>query len=297
MITLAHITDPHLPLAGVRLGELFSKRVLGWLSWRLNRFRLHRPEALARVVADVQARDPRVIAVTGDVLNISSAAEYAQGVNWLQRLADADGLAVVPGNHDFYVDRAATRHGKAQLSAPHGGPVPEWPWARATGNVALIGLDSTHAAPWGESSGKLGAAQLERLAHLLRDCRAKGLCRVVLLHHPPRPGMTKPGKALRDAGELEAVVREAGAELILYGHLHRWHHEVLETASGVAHVLSAPSASMRPDAGSAAAGWQMIAIGRRQGRWCYDITRRALAGDGETMRTIETLRLNSEQPA
>ena len=297
MITLAHITDPHLPLAGVRFGELFSKRVLGWLSWRLNRRHLHRPEALARIVADAQAHDPRVIAVTGDVLNISAAAEYAQGAAWLRRLAGADGLAFVPGNHDFYIDRAATRDGKARLTTAHGGAVPEWPWARAVGNVALIGLDSTHAAPWGESSGAVGAPQLERLAHLLRDCRAKGLCRVVLLHHPPRPGMTKPGKALRDADALEAVVRAAGAELILYGHLHRWRHETLDTASGVAHILSAPSASMRPDAGSAAAGWQMIAIGRRQGRWCFDVTRRALAADGETMRTIETLRLNSERPA
>ena len=58
MYSFAHLSDPHLgPLPDVRLRELMSKRVLGYLNWRLNRGRgAMRPTVLDDLVADMRAQ-------------------------------------------------------------------------------------------------------------------------------------------------------------------------------------------------------------------------------------------------
>ncbi len=304
-VELAHITDPHLPLAGVRLAELPGKRIIGWLSWTLRRRRAHRPEALRAVMADVRQRlSPEgMLLLTGDVVNISSRAEFAAARQWLEREAGAPRKVMfVPGNHDFYVADAARAglmelvpwmSGRAEDVAP-ADALPEFPVLRRLGNVALIGLNSAYAAPWREASGRLGEAQLQRLEEMLRDTAAKGFCRVVMVHHPPlvELGASKPRKALKDAAALEEVLTRAGAELVLFGHTHRWAHVRRETASGgVMHVLSAPSASMITGHKAPPAGWQHIVLARREGAWHMRVERRELREGG--MSTRERLALSS----
>ena len=296
---LAHFTDPHLPLAGARLTELFGKRLVGWLSWTLRRRRSHRAAVLQALLADVKEQAPEAFLVlTGDVVNISTRAEFAAARAWLEELAPPAKLALVPGNHDHYV--ADARRAGLPLLAPWmggsaaAGTLPQFPTVRYVRNIAVIGLDSTYPAPWREASGRLGEAQLERLEVVLRDCADKGFCRVVLVHHPPLPALCeKPRKALKDAAALEAVLRRAGAELVLFGHTHRWAHLAQEVNGGVMHVLSAPSASMNVGGKRPAAGWQHIVIERRQGRWVFRVERRELAEKGE-MHVRETLALASD---
>src|SRR6516162_5754458 len=75
MFVLAHLSDPHLgPLPRPRLGELMGKRATGFLNWRRKRGRIHRPDVLARIVADLKAQTADHIAVTGDLVNISLPA-------------------------------------------------------------------------------------------------------------------------------------------------------------------------------------------------------------------------------
>ncbi|MET0879712.1 MAG: metallophosphoesterase, partial [Tardiphaga sp.] len=48
MFLLAHISDVHLaPLPSPALGDLMSKRGLGYLNWLRKRRAIHRPEVLA----------------------------------------------------------------------------------------------------------------------------------------------------------------------------------------------------------------------------------------------------------
>src|SRR5919197_405219 len=80
MFVLAHLSDPHLgPLPRPRLAELAGKRAAGFFNWRRKRHRIHRAEVLARVTADLKAHTADHIAVTGDLVNISLAGEYAPG--------------------------------------------------------------------------------------------------------------------------------------------------------------------------------------------------------------------------
>ncbi len=306
-VELAHITDLHLPTPPVRPAELLGKRILGWLSWRLRRRRAHRQEALAAVMADVRERlrnapDRSMLVISGDLVNISTRAEFARARRWLEQAGEPSSVLFVPGNHDMYVEDALAA-GLPTLSPWMTGTatqapataLPPFPLVRQVRNVALIGLNSAYAAPWREASGMLDEAQLQRLEQVLRDTAAKGFCRVVVVHHPPlvELGANKPRKALKNAAALEEVLTRAGAELVLFGHTHRWGQARRALPGGGAmHVLSAPSASMMPGHDRPAAGWQHIAIERREGHWRIEVERRAL-GEGGAMRRRELLALEA----
>src|SRR6516162_9253529 len=78
-----------------------------------------------------------------------------------------------------------------------------FPFLRVRGEIAIVGLSS--AVPTGPlmATGRLGKAQLEAFAELLRETGAKGLARVVLIHHPPIAGVTPPLRGLSDAAAFQ----------------------------------------------------------------------------------------------
>jgi 3',5'-cyclic AMP phosphodiesterase CpdA len=59
---------------------------------------------------------PDHIAVTGDLVNIALAAEFAPAAAWLHRLGPPHDVTLVPGNHDAYA-RATVREALAQWGA------------------------------------------------------------------------------------------------------------------------------------------------------------------------------------
>ena len=305
MFTLAHFTDVHLPLAGARPRELFSKRIIGWLSWNLRRRGRHDRAALDALVADMLAARPEMLALTGDVVNISTRAEFAAARRWLAGLAGPERLVFVPGNHDHYVAEAPAAglndlapwmagDGEGPGGAEgQGGLAASFPFLRRAGDVALIGVNSAFAAPWRESSGRFDAGQGRRLERLLAAAGEEGLCRIVLIHHPPLAELaTARRKALKGARHLRRILEEHGAEAVLYGHNHTWAHHQLETRHGTAHLLAAPSASMRAGEEKPPAGWQMLRPFREGGRWNMEVVRRGLRTDGEGAALAELERLH-----
>src|SRR4051794_35816061 len=108
MFVLAHLSDPHLaPLPKPSFAELLGKRATGYLNWQRRRRLIHRSEVLARIVADLKAQAPDHIAVTGDLINIALAGEFAPARAWLDALGPPQDVTLVPGNHDAYVRAAA----------------------------------------------------------------------------------------------------------------------------------------------------------------------------------------------
>ena len=79
MFLLAHLSDPHLaPLPSPRLGELASKRLLGYLNWHPQARRASIAAMCSTaIVADLHGAAPDHIAVTGDLVNIALPAEFA----------------------------------------------------------------------------------------------------------------------------------------------------------------------------------------------------------------------------
>jgi 3',5'-cyclic AMP phosphodiesterase CpdA len=156
-----------------------------------------------------------------------------------------------------------------------------FPFVRVVADgVALIGLSSALPTLPTLASGRVGWPQLERLAASLSALGREGMCRVVLIHHPPLPGMTDWSRALHDADDLTAVLRRFGAELVLHGHHHRHTVNWLETSSGVIPIVGAPSASAAHRVGrKPAARFNMYRIERAGERWRVALTGRALRAE------------------
>lgn len=241
----AHVSDVHLPTTKARLTEFFSKSLLSFLSWHHKRKRMHLKDVTDALVEDMRAQEPDHVCVTGDLANASFKTELQQANQWLKDLGPSDKISFVPGNHDALVKRAEKK--KTLYFADwmqSDDNVADAPYIQRKGNVAFIGLDSAVATLPTFASGRLGVAQLSRLAKLLKKAGDEGLFRVVLIHHPPLQGMAKWRKALRDADQLEVVLQESGTELVLHGHNHYPVHKTLETVDGTAHVYGAGSSSM-----------------------------------------------------
>lgn len=243
---LAHLSDVHLgPLPRPSLAELASKRITGFLSWQLRRKRAHRAAVLEATLAALAAARPDHWVVTGDLVNIALPGEFERARAWLERLAPPERLTLVPGNHDAYVAGAAEAHWRlwrpwmANAAEPTG-----FPFVRRIGPLALFGLSSAVPRPWGDAAGRLGADQLARLSEPLAEAGRAGLCRVVLVHHPPVDGWSPARKALLDAAELRALLAREGAELVLSGHDHRLEVGALEGPAGPVPAVAAPSASL-----------------------------------------------------
>ena len=256
MFTLAHLSDVHIgPLPRAESWrDYWGKRALGKINWHRRRRFLHDPAIAMAMIADIRAHSPDHVELTGDLINIALKQEFVEAAQWLEAFGPPDWITLVPGNHDAY-SPFPWRSG-AGLWAPYmsgdirlpGQAMPDdpddlFPFVRQRRNIALIGLSSAVPQALFRAGGRLGTGQLERLAQVLHDLRQRGFCRVVLIHHPPVPGLTARRRALADDQSLKQLLEEHGADLILYGHNHRHGRAVLPTRFGPAHMLGVPSAT------------------------------------------------------
>lgn len=288
MFTLAHLSDLHLgPLPRGSMRRNFAlKRSIGALNWRLNRHRIHDP-AIAEIIArDICAAEPDHVALTGDIVNVAAHDEFPAAARWLSAFGAPDWISFVPGNHDTYV-RCDWHHGLSHLVDYMTGDMrvktvqtsPQidtpFPYVRLRRNVALIGVSSAVPQPLNRAAGILGPTQMESLGFLLNDLRERGYARVVMIHHPPLPGLARPYKALLDAGALRDLLHEHGAELVLHGHNHEHMLNTVNSRFGPVHVLGVPSGSMASHSHHPAAAWNLYRIVRSGGRWQIDVTTRS----------------------
>ncbi len=217
MFVLAHLSDPHLgPLPRPRLAEFAGKRAAGFFNWRRKRHRIHRADVLTRVTADLKTQAADHIAVTGDLVNISLAAEYAPARAWLTSLGPPRDVTLVPGNHDIYVRAAAAYPQLHWGDYMRGDDAAEtsFPFVRRRGPLALIGLSTAVPTAAFLATGRLGREQIGLLSELLD--RHREFFRVVLIHHPPISKPARHLKRLVDGPDFRAVLARQGAELVIH---------------------------------------------------------------------------------
>jgi len=304
MFKLAHLSDVHLgPMPPVTPALLANKRIIGLMSWRFRRRAIHSMDVLNRLVTDIRQAKVDHIAFTGDLANISLPQEFTRGQRWLQELGRSDKVSFVPGNHDTYVnfpwqDGLAKwgdyMVGDLNMPGVRTGSYNAalFPYVRQRRNIALIGVTSAVPAPWNKAWGFAGQPQLDALAKTLEKLQGQGFYRIVMIHHPPLPGQAQDRKALRDAVEMEAVLKKFGAELVLHGHNHQHMHAKLETATGIAHVLGVPSASAIKTEKKPAAAWYQFEIERRDGLWTNNMSIRSFETAGSKFTTQSQLCLD-----
>ena len=275
-LRFAHLSDLHLPFEPQLRGlQHLSKRQLSVWSWRRRRA-VQRPEILAALRAEMQQFQPGRIVITGDITNFSLPGEFEQAATWLRSLPAP--LSLVPGNHDTLVP-VPTSTGLGHWSA--WSTEGDWPYLHRDGRVSFIGLKSALPTAPLLASGRLGAAQCERLAKLLAAEGAAGQLRVVMLHHPVVDGAVRARKALADRRNLQAVLREAGGELVLHGHARFARLDALQGPDGPIPCLCVPSSSALPNPRDEAARWHLVQLPAAGAGWAQVRVRQwSVAADG-----------------
>ncbi|MGI9405812.1 MAG: metallophosphoesterase family protein, partial [Hyphomicrobiaceae bacterium] len=204
MFTLAHISDVHLaPMPAPELRHLLGKRLTGFVSWHVfGRKKGHRRDTLDALITDLKTRVFDHLALTGDLVNIALPQEFEASAPWVADLGGPGNVSFVPGNHDIYRPVSApggiATWGPYMRSNPAGekfaaslsqGAAAGFPYVRVLDNIALIGVSSAIPTLPFIAAGELGEAQRSALVQTLKNLDGTDLCRVLLIHHPPLPGL------------------------------------------------------------------------------------------------------------
>ncbi|MHB8641693.1 MAG: metallophosphoesterase family protein [Gaiellaceae bacterium] len=162
----------------------------------------------------IERFDPELVLVSGDLTNRGTPAQHAAAAGLLRGLGRT--LLVVPGNHDIpYTFPARFTHTFAEFER-------QWETAEPvyrSPQIVAVGLNSVRA--WRHQSGGIRPAQLEHAAAALRVGEGTPL-RIAVLHHHliGAPWRTRKRPVARRNDVLAALV-DAGAELIVAGHIHQ----------------------------------------------------------------------------
>jgi len=167
--------------------------------------------SLERLIARVT---PELIAVTGDLTHRGRRREHERAARFLRGLGKP--LLVVPGNHDIpYTFPARFTRPWAEFER-------QWetvePVFRSQ-TLVVVGLNSVR--PWRHQSGGIRRSQIAATRELLSEAPERAL-RVVCLHHHliGAPWRSRKRPVSRRTEVLAGLV-DAGAELILAGHIHQ----------------------------------------------------------------------------
>ena len=157
---------------------------------------------------------PELIVVTGDLTHRGRRREHERAAAFLRGLGRP--LLVIPGNHDIpYTFPARFTRPWAEFERQWGTVEPVF----RSDELMVVGLNSVR--PWRHQSGQIRSVQIARTAELLADA-PEGALRVVALHHHliGAPWRSRKRPVAHRSKVLAGFV-DAGAELILAGHIHQ----------------------------------------------------------------------------
>jgi 3',5'-cyclic AMP phosphodiesterase CpdA len=221
------------------------------------------PEVEAGLRMLVSESDPELVIATGDLTHRNRPPEHDRAAALLRSLERP--LVVVPGNHDIppWSPRRFTRTFDAFRR--------HWPELEPvyrSERVVVCGLNSV--TPWKHQGGTLRSSQLQHAARVLGEAPA-GALRIVALHHHliGAPWRSYKRPVARRGTVLGALV-DAGAELVLSGHVHqsaageRREFEVVERPVPGTTVLTAPGLGQpRPRRRGEARGLHLVEADER----------------------------------
>lgn len=192
------------------------------------------PEVEADLRVLVDETDPELVVASGDLTHRNRSAEHERAAALLRSLGRP--LLVVPGNHDI------PRWPPSRFAATFDEFLRAWPNTEPvyrSERVVACGLNSVR--PWKQQGGALRREQIAHVARVFSE-RRTGALRLVALHHhllgaPWRTAKRTIANRSRVLGDLV----DAGAELIVSGHVHqsavgeRREFEVVQAALGMVH--------------------------------------------------------------
>jgi len=172
--------------------------------------------AVVQALLDLARRlSPDLVVLSGDITQRARTRQFAAARQFVSDLGFP--VLAIPGNHDIPLFNIAAR-----VFNPYGG------YKRAMGvnlepvfssdGLLVIGVNTTR--PSRHKNGEVSRAQVERVCARLRQARP-GQLRVVVVHQPLRAIVEEDVSNLL-IGRQVAIPAwvEAGADLVLGGHIH-----------------------------------------------------------------------------
>ncbi len=266
---IAHLSDLHvLALENVGVGRFLNKRLTGYANLRFKRNHIHRPGHVRAILREVARLAVDHVVITGDLTNLALETEFEAALEMIRAELGfpAPSVSVVPGNHDFYT-RGAERSGRFlhyfrpfTTSDLELGDKEAFPFVRFRGPLAIIGLNTALARAPLFANGKVGDAQLARLARILAHPELRRRVPVILAHHPiynPERTRRRIMTGLEDALNVNRALTSLEEGVFLHGHLHTRAHRVCKTSAGRIDIIGATSASLQHEDGERTAGFNV----------------------------------------
>jgi 3',5'-cyclic AMP phosphodiesterase CpdA len=172
------------------------------------------PEVERAVAALIESARPELIVASGDLTHRGRREQHERAAAFLRGFGLP--LHVVPGNHDIpYTFPARFTRTFAEFERLWDTTQPVY----RSDDLLIVGLNSVRA--WRHQSGGIREAQLDWAARELAT-GSDGALRVVVLHHHllGAPWRSRKKPVARRNHVLARLV-DAGAELILAGHIHQ----------------------------------------------------------------------------
>jgi Icc protein len=193
---------------------------------------LFKPDLLSSVIEETNILSPDLVAVAGDLTMEGYRWEFEEARGYLDRI-ECPNVVVIPGNHDarnvgyrHFEEFFGMREGTVTVKVPEG-------------EAKVVAIDSTKP--------DLDEGEVGREHYAWLDSEFRGWERgpkILVIHHHilAVPGTGRDVNILRDAGDVMAILRELGVDMVLSGHRHV---PYVWSISGVRIVHSGTASSMR----------------------------------------------------
>jgi 3',5'-cyclic AMP phosphodiesterase CpdA len=172
------------------------------------------PEVEADLRRLVVETDPELVVASGDLTHRNTPQQHAQAARLLHSLERP--LLVIPGNHDI------PKFPPWRFTSTFDGFLREWPEAEPvyrSARIVACGLNSVR--PWKQQGGALRRAQIAQVAEVFAAAPA-GALRIVALHHHLMGAPWRTAKrTIANRSHVLGGLVDAGAELIVSGHVHQ----------------------------------------------------------------------------
>jgi len=178
-------------------------------------FGTERAQVVEALVALAAQQRPDVVVLSGDITQRARPAQFRSAKAFVDRLGAP--VLAIPGNHDIALFDLWARLTRpyarfAKVFGPELEPVvslPDW---------LIVGVNTTRA--WRHSHGEVSGTQIARVASLLATAKPEQL-RVVVVHQPLAvPEAGEASNLLRGHADAAKAWAQAGADLVLGGHIH-----------------------------------------------------------------------------
>lgn len=175
-----------------------------------------RPELMRPLIGAVNELNADIVAISGDLTQRARASQFRAARAFIDHLTAP--VLCVPGNHDLPVHRPFRRF-FTPFSNYRKHIATDLAPSQQAGEMAVIGINTM--SPWRWQTGWASRRGIRRAARL---CAANppDQLNVIVAHHPfELPSDSTKSPMINAEWGLRTLV-EAGADVVLSGHLHRW---------------------------------------------------------------------------